>query len=989
VTLLLTFTLLHIQFVGGSLQLSLMSSGFAEQPAFQPTGLPSISEHHEEFLNDVNNNGEQNAATSETDSVTEEANAAGAEAEDGSAVAGQGRHAAKGENKVNTEQYLSLILMLAIAFIGMHIIKNCFKSTADIILAGTGAIIYIVSELITVFSTKGEIDYNEMKFTIHKDGSISGLQAAALQSQIDSYEDTKKNATVRMALQIAAAICFYLATAAASALTATEVAAAAVMTTWLTAGAASTITSLYAACNAVSEMQSLIAASIAAAASWPCGGCAGPPTYVAVRVFTMMAGCTPPMLGCSAGIGASAGIWASYMAAHPLTYPSSTKWPTLEGFLWSVASPALIGCATPGIYGPYQIGVGITTFGYAATVYGGHLLSHASCVPVVTPVHYTPSDQKKEMYASNNPDAIYDTEGPNEHNFDPHGARDVSEHNHQKAGTFDAFEAYADYADEIPALAKIQEFKENQKLTGQDCNAPIAANKKNQKSFNALEVITKHLNPHIAEVITNGQDAKTKKTATLDHKKLLKSTYRTFDHFGEFYQFHNARELAEANNDHQEDTPELYEVSDKKLHDYLVKREQIAFQNGELKTISTDDFNDFHELYSPTKEPGLSFELNSLFSKSLEVGVDLLFPKAQANLTGYGLGAVGLAIILVLIPGQWQVLDNFMTAEMHRIIAWGIMGTLTSAAAVMSATIIADMKKNIKELKRIKKKLKDHGTGGGTAPVAPIGPNAGGPAGTATIPNNIEFQTTEGTEVIGCPRTNDNGSCINLAEETRRIGNTFRNNPIFGPDGGAMATAAAALGLFGQQALNSSSVSGGDINALPQGLSAFRKIASNAKDKVNNALKKAGKKPIDFASRESGLLKQLKGGALKALKKKGRSPRSAFADLYKLDPEKMAEESPEDKAKMATYDLSNFKAPVIPGFKAPSIKMPKMPKVGGDQSDLTASELSGSKLEEFELNQNDIVQDQGASLFEIIDFRYKKSGYPRLFNKKKKKKTLE
>ncbi|MBT5095870.1 MAG: hypothetical protein HOM21_16575, partial [Halobacteriovoraceae bacterium] len=118
VTLLLTFTLLHIQFVGGSLQLSLMSSGFAEQPAFQPTGLPSISEHHEEFLNDVNNNGEQNAATSETDSVTEEANAAGAEAEDGSAVAGQGRHAAKGENKVNTEQYLSLILMLAIAFIG-------------------------------------------------------------------------------------------------------------------------------------------------------------------------------------------------------------------------------------------------------------------------------------------------------------------------------------------------------------------------------------------------------------------------------------------------------------------------------------------------------------------------------------------------------------------------------------------------------------------------------------------------------------------------------------------------------------------------------------------------------------------------------------------------------------------------------------------------------------------------------------------------------
>ncbi|MBT3585899.1 MAG: hypothetical protein HN509_13415, partial [Halobacteriovoraceae bacterium] len=696
-----------------------------------------------------------------------------------------------------------------------------------------------------------------------------------------------------------------------------------------------------------------------------------------------------PLMGCIGGIGASAGIWASYMAAHPLTYPSSTKWPTLEGFLWSVASPALIGCSTPGFYGPYQMPVGITTAVNAAAVYGGHLLSHASCVPVVTPVHYTPSDQKKKMYASNDPAGIYDTNGPNEHNFDPLGARDVSEHNHNKAGTFDAFEAYIDYADEIPVLAQIKEFKKNKKLDNLNCNAPIAIANKEQKTFNALEVITKHLNPHIAEVITNGQDAETKKAATADHKKLLVNTYRTFDHFGEFYQFRNKREVAEVTDPNQEDSPELYEVNDKKLHDYLIKREQIAFQNGELKTISTDDFQNFHELYSPTKEPGLSFELNSLFAKSLEVGVDLLFPKAEANLTGYGLGAVGLAIILVLIPGQWQVLDNFMTAEMHRIIAWGIMGTLTSAAAVMSGTIISDMKKNIKELKRIKKKLKDHGTAGGTAASIPIGPNAGGPAATATIPNNLEFQTTEGTEVIGCPRTSSTGVCINLEEEGRRIGSTFRNNPIFGPDGGAMATAAAALGLFGQQALNSGSVSGGDINALPQGLSAFRKIAANAKNKVNDALKKAGKKPIDFAAKESGLLKQLKGGALKALKKQGRSPRSAFADLYKLDPEKMAKETPEDKAKMATYDLSNFKAPSFSGFKTPKIKMPKMPKVNVDQSNLTAGELSGEKLEEFEINQNDIVQDQGASLFEIIDFRYKKSGYPRLFNKKKKKKTLE
>ena len=132
-------------------------------------------------------------------------------------------------------------------------------------------------------------------------------------------------------------------------------------------------------------------------------------------------------------------------------------------------------------------------------------------------------------------------------------------------------------------------------------------------------MITKHLNPHIAEVITNGQDAETKKAATADHKKLLVNTYRTFDHWGGGYQFRNKREVAEVTDPNQEDSPELYEVNDKKLHDYLIKREQIAFQNGELKTISTDDFQNFHELYSPTKEPGLSFELNSLFAKSLEV----------------------------------------------------------------------------------------------------------------------------------------------------------------------------------------------------------------------------------------------------------------------------------------------------------------------------------------------------------------------------------
>ncbi len=117
----------------------------------------------------------------------------------------------EGKSDLQTEAYMSLILMVGVGVIVKGLIASCVGFKADTIAAAGASVIYLSSEI------KSVMDYDEIEFeTISLTGDDKNAQKAALEKQKKMYEVIKETQKDKKGLQKIAAAGFAGAAAIAT-----------------------------------------------------------------------------------------------------------------------------------------------------------------------------------------------------------------------------------------------------------------------------------------------------------------------------------------------------------------------------------------------------------------------------------------------------------------------------------------------------------------------------------------------------------------------------------------------------------------------------------------------------------------------------------------------------------------------------------------------------------------------------------------------------
>ncbi|MBT3586953.1 MAG: hypothetical protein HN509_18725 [Halobacteriovoraceae bacterium] len=950
-TLILVFCLMHVQLSGAIAEMSFINGAYAQS---SPTSESNNSAPEKSAEQAQATGAADSQLSGENADIMEKGQQAEKEAIEGNSTneTTDGKFQAEGKSSYITQQYIALLTMIAIAFVGLHLLKNCTIKTADIVVGAIGAVAFIVGELLSIFTAKGELDFETLNYKVHKDGKISGLQAAAIQAQIDSYKAAQKDAKTRMVLQGIATAAFLVATIIATAHTIGEKISAATITAFLAGGAAAELTSL--AAGVCLPCATLIGEIAAAKCTLGYAACVPPEITIAYA-----ANCTPIISGCAAAISAANVIWGNYQVQHELTYPSTAKYPTLTALLKAV-DLALAPCTASSLCLSWAAPIHATFIPMAASLEYWHGVAHATCAPT-TAVYNSPNKSLPEearSYAGLNQEL-------------------------KKLGTTETKKYQR-------AIAFLKSKEKEQQNGTSTCQANLAQSSDNmvngKKEFKPVDYISRHINPKMLNALASGKAMQKKK---INHQKLpIEKYFAPHQVLGGVYHIKNSTQVE------VEKLSISPEINNEKFHQYIVKREHIQFSDGRLSSLSIDQYEQFKGHFSPQQNVGQSVELNTLLGQAMSRGIDLFAPQAEAVALGtYGLAAVAIAIILALIPGQWQVIDNFITQEAHRIWVWGIFTVLTATATSMSSTIVDDMQANIDELEKLLAKLKSKKDGGETTPGSIPTPKLKGPAGPQLIPPTLAFDIAEdGTNFPCLENKNSDGTCPPIVIDSKKIGNEIAQADINFNGAAALTDTANRLSRFGNNIQGNDSLSGNDLNdaaGVNSNKSALNATLGKLTKKLDDMRRSEGKDPADFRANQNALLNQLKAATIRTLQKKGLSPRKALAGIGGV-PESALKEGGDEvpkgnrlggKSLGATFKVPNFGKL---NFKAPKFKAPKIKGLDA-VAQLEADNNTVKALEGYEETKaSDIVEDSGASIWQILNFRYKKSAYPRLFKKKKK-----
>jgi hypothetical protein len=167
---------------------------------------------------------------------------------------------------------------------------------------------------------------------------------------------------------------------------------------------------------------------------------------------------------------------------------------------------------------------------------------------------------------------------------------------------------------------------------------------------------------------------------------------------------------------------------------------------------------------------------------------------------------------------------------------------------------------------------------------------------------------------------------------------------------------------------------GGQLNAV-------KKLMKDSQRSLNDLLKKKGQPTVNFQAEIAKSAGQLQSGISKMLAGFTQEQKAAYDNFNKGGSTK----SEEEKAK----EDDTFQKMLAAKNKGAVDTTPKyeMPKLNLDYKAEEATESAGNlnsadALAKYEINQNDIHNDTGPGLFEIIAVRYRKSAYPAFFKKK-------
>ncbi|TNE98116.1 MAG: hypothetical protein EP326_10365 [Deltaproteobacteria bacterium] len=425
----------------------------------------------------------------------------------------------------------------------------------------------------------------------------------------------------------------------------------------------------------------------------------------------------------------------------------------------------------------------------------------------------------------------------------------------------------------------------------------------------------------------------------------------------------------------------LQAKSDDHFNHYIRTYEANQFRNGQIKSISLDQYNTFNELYGYKEMTGSNYDaMKEMFIVAAEKGIDLFLPAAEANF-GKILTIVGGALLAVVLATS-TVMDMMLGTGIKRSITYA--GFVAAVAMGIMATNedIEATEQNIDKLNEILNNLSD--LNGGpmvTHTGAPTGSGAGGGLDRPQIQPSDQDITLglDNDAPTPCLGGGTPGNC-NDVEKQFKAASAIDGLTL---DSGLNSTANTVAGI-GNDLSGTRSLSGntlGKLRNLGKNKGALNKVNRGLKDKLAEQLKKNKLNGLDIDKEGNKFLGDLQKAMLKKMQQDGITGgqllASAGVPSFGKDKNKGKDDKALNDAKQA---LAAAKGKDAGKAKA------KAAKIGFDFGDNKAGAAANQAAmddpnvigadEEYVLD--DIVDDKGASLWQIISVRYLKSGYNRL-----------
>lgn len=362
--------------------------------------------------------------------------------------------------------------------------------------------------------------------------------------------------------------------------------------------------------------------------------------------------------------------------------------------------------------------------------------------------------------------------------------------------------------------------------------------------------------------------------------------------------------------------------------------------------------------------------LENPFVLMIEKSLNMIIPRADASwipLISLGLGsAATTGTFMWLSAGQAVAVDMYMYVPRNRATAFAGLAGLSYAASKSTDHVMEDIDKNIKKIDEMLSELNKLSRGVQAANVVQR---------QIKLPS---FHTTDSEAILlsqdakvktNCATSMGTSNCTSLS-------NLVRTMPDFSGLPASFQTIASQSAGIGDGLSGTNSVSGATLTeagSLAGKQNAIANILTKTQNKLNEELVKSGKPKIDFEKEQNAFLNKVNDAGEKALRSRGVSPGNFLASIGR---------APIDSSvNLPKKYQFPTKAAVAPAVGSSSTKGKELDLEFAEEPEMVAmSDDVGDKPEKFDIGSNDIVTNDGASIFEIISNRYIKSGYPKLLD---------
>jgi hypothetical protein len=322
-------------------------------------------------------------------------------------------------------------------------------------------------------------------------------------------------------------------------------------------------------------------------------------------------------------------------------------------------------------------------------------------------------------------------------------------------------------------------------------------------------------------------------------------------------------------------------------------------------------------------------------------------------------GAVNAGSVAFVLP---------MNNPVTRVVTFGVAAALSTTITIMLGEEVKDLESNVEKLEKLAAKFKEE-KGPGLEP-GPVGNDyqpGNGPGRVNNLPtgaSNVRSCWSQGSN--GAPEFSA-GGCRNVMRVSRPQFDSRLNLPALqGIANQGMDLAQA----FADGDTARADTIAGDINANAGRLKAINK---NLMAKLNEKLKKEGKKPIDLDAEVNKQVAALTAGANKALLEKnlpgiGETNLAAALDNLKKEESNGPSGLVKDEDSAASSDAK-----------------PVGTISEGNFEDIDPNAAKTASLEdvinEYEVSESDVNKDTGVSIFTQVSNRYLLS-YPKIFQRR-------